>query len=165
VGRACGLCNVSDLFSPRRRVTTVAKALRESPWETLHARPICAAAAGPCLPEFGNVDLLEGAGREGVPLGEEGDCGSPERLSTCAPGPFRDLRSLGPARKRSTMHVTGQLPEGVEPFETGVRIEFHDEADGRTRLEVRQWLPEHLASPSEQGWLEAFTKLDATLAA
>jgi uncharacterized protein YndB with AHSA1/START domain len=64
-----------------------------------------------------------------------------------------------------TMHVTGQLPEGVERFETGVRIEFHDEADGRTRLEVRQWLPEHLASPSEQGWLEAFTKLDATLAA
>jgi hypothetical protein len=45
-----------------------------------------------------------------------------------------------------------------EPFETRVRLEFHDEADGRTRLEVRQWLPEHLASPSEEGWLEAFTK-------
>jgi uncharacterized protein YndB with AHSA1/START domain len=64
-----------------------------------------------------------------------------------------------------TMHVTGQLPEGLEPFETRVRIEFHDEAGGRTRLEVRQWLPEHLASPSEQGWLEAFSKLEATLAA
>ena len=64
-----------------------------------------------------------------------------------------------------TMHVTGQLPEGFEPFETRVRLEFHDEADGRIRLEVRQWLPEHLASPSEEGWLEAFTKLDATLAA
>ena len=63
-----------------------------------------------------------------------------------------------------TMHVTGRLPEGFDPFETRVRIEFHDEADGRTRLEVRQWLPEHLASPSEKGWLEAFTKLDATLA-
>jgi uncharacterized protein YndB with AHSA1/START domain len=62
------------------------------------------------------------------------------------------------------LHVTGQLPEGLEPFETRVRIEFHDEADGRTRLEVRQWLPEHLASPSEEGWLESFTKLDATLA-
>jgi len=46
-----------------------------------------------------------------------------------------------------------------------MRLEFHDEADGRTRLEVRQWLPEHLASPSEAGWLEAFTKLDALLAA
>ena len=64
-----------------------------------------------------------------------------------------------------TMHVTGQLPEGLEPFETRVRIEFHDEADRRTRLEVRQWLPEHLVSPSEEGWREAFTKLDATLAA
>ena len=38
-GRACGLCNVSDTILPRRRVATVAKALRESPWETLHARP------------------------------------------------------------------------------------------------------------------------------
>jgi hypothetical protein len=64
-----------------------------------------------------------------------------------------------------TMHVTGQLPEGLGPFETRVRIEFHDEAGGRTRLEVRQWLPEHLASPSEQGWLEAFSKLEAMLAA
>src|SRR5262245_545514 len=62
------------------------------------------------------------------------------------------------------MHVTGQLQEGLEPFETRVRVEFHDEADGRTRLEISQWLPEHLASPSEQGWSEAFTKLDAALA-
>ena len=61
------------------------------------------------------------------------------------------------------MHVTGRLQEGIEPFETRLRIEFHDEADGRTRLEIRQWLPEHLAGPSEQGWLQAFTKLDATL--
>jgi uncharacterized protein YndB with AHSA1/START domain len=64
-----------------------------------------------------------------------------------------------------TMHVTGQLPAGFEPFETRMRVEFHDTADGRTRLEVSQWLPEHLVSPSEQGWHEAFTKLDATLAA
>ena len=62
------------------------------------------------------------------------------------------------------MRVTGHLPGGFEPFETRVRIEFH-EADGRTRLEVRQWLPEGLVSPSEQGWSEAFTKLDASLAA
>jgi uncharacterized protein YndB with AHSA1/START domain len=63
-----------------------------------------------------------------------------------------------------TMHVTGRLPDGLEPFETRVRIEFHDEPGGRTRLEVRQWLPEDLASPGEQGWLEAFSKLEATLA-
>ena len=62
------------------------------------------------------------------------------------------------------MHVTGQLPEGHAPFETRFRVEFQDAADGRTRLEIRQWLPEHhLAGPSENGWLEAFTKLDATL--
>ncbi len=62
------------------------------------------------------------------------------------------------------MHVSGQLPEGLEPFETRVRIEFGDEADGRTRLEVRQWLADHLAPSSEAGWLEAFSKLDGALA-
>ena len=51
----------------------------------------------------------------------------------------------------------------MEPFETRFRIEFYDELDGRTRLEIRQWLPAHLARPSNQGWLEAFEKLDATL--
>lgn len=61
------------------------------------------------------------------------------------------------------MHVSGRLQEGIEPFETKLRVEFHDEADGRTRLEIRQWLPEHLTHPSELGWGQAFTKLDATL--
>jgi hypothetical protein len=46
-----------------------------------------------------------------------------------------------------------------------MRIEFHDEADGRTRLEIRQWLPETHVTPSEGGWGEALTKLDAVLAA
>jgi uncharacterized protein YndB with AHSA1/START domain len=64
-----------------------------------------------------------------------------------------------------TMHVTGRLPDGLDPFETRVRIEFHDDADGRTRLEVCQWLPEHLVTPSDNGWHEAFTKLDTVLAA
>jgi hypothetical protein len=45
-----------------------------------------------------------------------------------------------------------------------MRLEFYDEAEGRTRLEVRQWLPEHLVPPTENGWGEAFGKLDATLA-
>jgi uncharacterized protein YndB with AHSA1/START domain len=61
------------------------------------------------------------------------------------------------------MHVTGQLQEGIEPFETKFRFEFHDEVDGRTRLEIRQWLPDHLTGPSERGWREAFSKLDAVL--
>ena len=47
------------------------------------------------------------------------------------------------------MHVSGRLQEGIEPFETRLRVEFHDEADGRTRLEIRQWLPEHLAHDDE----------------
>ncbi len=61
------------------------------------------------------------------------------------------------------MHVGGRLQEGIEPFETRLRVEFHDEADGRTRLEIRQWLPEHLTRPSQEGWRQAFTKLDAAL--
>ena len=61
------------------------------------------------------------------------------------------------------MHVTGRLQDDIEPFETRFRVEFHDEPDGRTRLEIRQWLPAHLAGPSNQGWLEALDKLDATL--
>jgi uncharacterized protein YndB with AHSA1/START domain len=61
------------------------------------------------------------------------------------------------------MHVTGELQEGIEPFETRFRFEFHDEDHGRTRLEIRQWLPDHLTGPSEAGWHQAFTKLGATL--
>ena len=61
------------------------------------------------------------------------------------------------------MHVTGQLQEGIEPFETTFRFKFHDEVDGRTRLEIRPWLREHLTGPSDDGWLEAFAKLDAML--
>jgi uncharacterized protein YndB with AHSA1/START domain len=63
------------------------------------------------------------------------------------------------------MRITGQLPGGFEPFETRVRVEFHDEADGRTRLEIQQWLPDHLVAPTIEGWGEAFSKLDATLGA
>jgi uncharacterized protein YndB with AHSA1/START domain len=61
------------------------------------------------------------------------------------------------------MQVSGQLQDGLEPFETRFRIEFHDEPDGRTRLEVSQWLPAHLVGPSTQGWYEAFEKLDGAL--
>ncbi len=63
------------------------------------------------------------------------------------------------------MRVGGRLQDGIEPFETHLRVEFHDEAQGRTRIEIRQWLPGTLTAPSEQGWREAFTKLDAALAA
>jgi DNA-binding transcriptional ArsR family regulator len=61
------------------------------------------------------------------------------------------------------MHVTGRLQDDIEPFKTRFRVEFHDEPHGRTRIEIRQWLPAHLAGPGNQGWLEALEKLDATL--
>ena len=62
------------------------------------------------------------------------------------------------------MRVRGHLPGGVEPFETRFRFEFHDEPDGRTRLEVRQWLPEHVTGATEEGWRQSFAKLDLHLA-
>lgn len=62
------------------------------------------------------------------------------------------------------MRVTGRLQDGVEPFETRLRIEFHDDSSQRTRIEIRQWLPNALIAPSQQGWQEAFAKLDALLA-
>jgi uncharacterized protein YndB with AHSA1/START domain len=63
------------------------------------------------------------------------------------------------------MRITGQLPRDYKPFETRMRVEFYDEPGGRTRLEVRQWLPEGYAAPTENGWGEAFSKLEKLLAA
>ncbi len=65
------------------------------------------------------------------------------------------------------MHIAGELlaATGFRPFDTRMRIEFYDEPDGRTRLEVSQWLDEHLVAPTDNGWGEAFSKLDALLAA
>jgi uncharacterized protein YndB with AHSA1/START domain len=63
------------------------------------------------------------------------------------------------------MRISGNLPGNFEPFESRMRIEFYDEPDGRTRLEVRQWLPETHVGPSEEGWGEALAKLDTLLAA
>jgi len=63
------------------------------------------------------------------------------------------------------MRIAGQLPFGYKPFETRMRVEFHDEPDGRTRLEISQWLGEDYVAPTENGWGEAFSKLDKMLAA
>jgi uncharacterized protein YndB with AHSA1/START domain len=62
------------------------------------------------------------------------------------------------------IRVSGRLPDGFEPFETRFRFEFYDEVDGRTRLEVRQWLPAHVTGATEEGWRQSFAKLDALLA-
>ena len=73
-------------------------------------------------------------------------------------------RSFTASCSTASCASTGQLPGGYKAFETRMRIEFHDEADGTTRVEVRQWLPESYAAPTVNGWGEAFAKLDATLA-
>lgn len=62
------------------------------------------------------------------------------------------------------IRMSGRLPEDFEPFDTRFRFSFHDEPDGRTRVEVRQWLPPHVAGPTEEGWRQAFAALDALLA-
>jgi uncharacterized protein YndB with AHSA1/START domain len=61
------------------------------------------------------------------------------------------------------IRVAGRLPMDFEPYDTRFRIEFHDEPDGRTRIEISQWLPDDMAAPSTQGWAESFEQLDATL--
>lgn len=61
------------------------------------------------------------------------------------------------------MHVSGRLPEGIDPFATRLRVELHDEGDAQTRLEIRHWLPPHMTGLSEQAWREALIKLDASL--
>ena len=63
------------------------------------------------------------------------------------------------------MAVSGRLPDGFAPFETRLRVEFSDEADGRTRLSISQWLPRRVTGGAEQGWREALTKLAAALSA
>lgn len=62
------------------------------------------------------------------------------------------------------MRVCGHLPGSFEAFETRFRFEFYDEPDGRTRLEVRQWLPAHVSGATEAGWRQSFVALDAHLA-
>ena len=58
------------------------------------------------------------------------------------------------------MHVRGDLPGDFESFETRFRFEFHDEPGGRTRLEVRQWLPAEVTGATEEGWGQSFAQLD-----
>ncbi len=62
------------------------------------------------------------------------------------------------------MRITGQLPGEHEPFETRMRIEFYDEPGGKTRLEIRQWLPETHLEGTRGGWGESISKLNALLA-
>jgi uncharacterized protein YndB with AHSA1/START domain/dihydrofolate reductase len=60
--------------------------------------------------------------------------------------------------------------EGMPGFEgiatMTMRLEFHDEPGGKTRLELRQGpFTQGMESGARQGWMGAFTKLDGVLAA
>jgi uncharacterized protein YndB with AHSA1/START domain len=61
------------------------------------------------------------------------------------------------------MKITGQLPGEHAPFETRMRIEFHDEPVDRTRLEIHQWLPDTHIDGTRGGWGEALSKLASLL--
>jgi hypothetical protein len=74
--------------------------------------------------------------------------------------------SDGLPNRWTTSSNTGYRRSSSDHWQTTAarfRVEFHDEPGGRTGLEIRQWLPAHLTGPSNQGWLEALDKLDATL--
>jgi uncharacterized protein YndB with AHSA1/START domain len=65
--------------------------------------------------------------------------------------------------------VGEQSVEGIPGFEgtakMTLRLEFHDEASGRTRLELRQGpFTEEMRAGSHEGWMSSFTKLDNVLA-
>jgi len=53
-------------------------------------------------------------------------------------------------------------PGHHEALSVGLRLEFHSEPGGRTRLELRQGLFDE-ASEVHDAWLESFTKLDSVL--
>jgi uncharacterized protein YndB with AHSA1/START domain len=55
--------------------------------------------------------------------------------------------------------------EAVEGVTMTLRVEFHDEPGGKTRLELRQGpFTQPLRDGSRDGWMSSFTKLDDLLA-
>jgi uncharacterized protein YndB with AHSA1/START domain len=89
-----------------------------------------------------------------------------------------DPAMTSPVDARFTEVIKNELLVGVESVGqdgsgdaggTGsmrMRIEFHDEEGGRTRLELRQSpLPVEVMDMAREGWLSSFTKLDKALAA
>ncbi len=60
--------------------------------------------------------------------------------------------------------VAEGVPGAAGPLQVTLRLEFHDEPGGKTRLELRQGpFPDQLGRDTEQGWDSSFTKLDALL--
>jgi uncharacterized protein YndB with AHSA1/START domain len=66
--------------------------------------------------------------------------------------------------------LAGEMAAGGGPGATGsqsmhLRLEFHDEGNGKTRLELRQgpFPADQFGAGARSGWDQAFAKLDALL--
>jgi uncharacterized protein YndB with AHSA1/START domain len=59
------------------------------------------------------------------------------------------------------------VPGVAGPLRVHLRLEFHDEGNGKTRLELRQgpFATGQLGADTRSGWESSFTKLDALLGA
>ena len=61
--------------------------------------------------------------------------------------------------------ITGEMIELFGAERIDMRIELHDEGDGKTRLVLDQGpYKEEISSGAHEGWMSSFTKLDALLA-
>jgi uncharacterized protein YndB with AHSA1/START domain len=61
------------------------------------------------------------------------------------------------------MRVDRDVHGRVASFTSRIRLEFHEDGAARTRLEIHQWLPGHVAGPAHNGWGEALSKLETVL--
>lgn len=61
--------------------------------------------------------------------------------------------------------VPGELIAGVDagPDGSNFRFEFHDESNGKTRLELRVWPVSSSDDGLFEGWMSSFTKLDLVI--
>ncbi len=64
----------------------------------------------------------------------------------------------------AAMEASG-IPGVAGPLRVHLRLEFHDEGRGKTRLELRQgpFATGQLGADTHAGWESSFTKLDALL--
>jgi len=79
-----------------------------------------------------------------------------------------DPNEKSPINATFTEVIPNELLVGSEEWEGGsltLRLEFHEENGGKTRLELRQGpFTEQTEEMTREGWGSSFTKLDALLA-
>jgi uncharacterized protein YndB with AHSA1/START domain len=85
-----------------------------------------------------------------------------------------DPTMTSPVDAKFTEVIKNELLVGVEDGSAGgpqtagpmsLRLEFHDEPGGQTRVELRQGpFPGDVVNMAREGWLSSFTKLDKLLA-